>query len=61
MGIKTLDDIFNETDMVIILEAASVGIYNPSTFCDIADRLNISDDYLISLGSKLNFVLHGEE
>ena len=52
-----LKDIFNEDDMVVVFEAARVALADAEIFDMIAKELNLSDEGMIKIRDKVQFVM----
>lgn len=60
MGIRDLEDVLSVDDMVVTLEAALMCLTNPITLGELGNHLDVTDEELTILRSRVNYVLNGD-
>lgn len=56
-----IEDLFTEDDMVIVFEAARVVLADAEVFDKIAEELDLSDEEMIKIRDKIQFVMDEDE
>jgi hypothetical protein len=58
--IKQLTEEFDESDLITLLEAASIGLSDSETFDTIAESMDLSDEVMVSLRERLHEFMNRE-